>query len=154
MAVIRDAGKTDFVRNVLTKNNDANADDVNRAWKEAGREGSISDSLVQKTRAAMKLTKGRWPARKPGSGSAGAKGKSVVKKSAGRPAASADGMHQPATPAAPRGRLGSADRARALQELETGVDRLIFQSTGVGGLEEFEDVLRRARRVLVRTHEH
>ena len=48
MAAVRDQGKTAFVRDVLTKNNQANPKAVNEAWSAAGHEGSISTTLVNK----------------------------------------------------------------------------------------------------------
>src|SRR4051812_2444691 len=56
MAGVRSEGKSAFVREVLTKDSTASAQAVSDAWKAAGREGTISDSLVKKMRADMGLT--------------------------------------------------------------------------------------------------
>jgi hypothetical protein len=44
-------GKTAFVENFLTIDPDAAFAAVNRAWKSAGNDGSVSKSLVSKTRS-------------------------------------------------------------------------------------------------------
>ena len=49
-------GKTAFVEGFLTIDPDAALDAVNRAWKSAGNEGSVSESLVSKTRSQLRLT--------------------------------------------------------------------------------------------------
>jgi hypothetical protein len=52
-------GKTDFVKEFLNKNPQGNVKAVNEAWQAAGFEGTISPTLVKKTRAKMKLTGNR-----------------------------------------------------------------------------------------------
>ena len=52
----RDQGKSAFVRDVLTKDRQANHEAVNRAWTKAGHAGTISESLVSKIRSRMGLT--------------------------------------------------------------------------------------------------
>ena len=52
----RDQGKSAFVRDVLTKDRQANHEAVNRAWTEAGHAGTISESLVGKLRSELGLT--------------------------------------------------------------------------------------------------
>lgn len=51
----RNQGKTDFVRDVLTKNPRANAQTVKDEWLESGHEGTISETLVNKMRSEMGL---------------------------------------------------------------------------------------------------
>ena len=51
-----DQGKSAFVGDVLTKDNQANTEAVNRAWTKAGHAGTISESLVNKIRSRMGLT--------------------------------------------------------------------------------------------------
>jgi hypothetical protein len=48
--------KTEFAREYLTRNPKANHSAVNEAWKKAGREGSVSETLVYRIRSEMKLT--------------------------------------------------------------------------------------------------
>jgi hypothetical protein len=43
-------GKTEFVRDYPASHRDANFEQVNQAWSEAGKPGSISVSLVSKER--------------------------------------------------------------------------------------------------------
>ena len=153
MAVIRDQGKTTFAKEVLKKNNQANAKAVNDAWKQAGHEGSISDTLVNKVRSEMKLTgnirRGRRPA---GANGAPPKAKpSAVKKTAVARLPKANGRLQ-ATPAAPAVKPKAAVRYEALTDMEGQIDNMIFEVRSAGGLPEFEDALRAARRILVRSH--
>ena len=49
-------GKTPFVAEFLSVNPDATLATVNEAWKSAGNEGTVSESLVGKTRSKLKLT--------------------------------------------------------------------------------------------------
>src|SRR5918997_1894420 len=49
-------GKTTFVENFLTIDPDAAFAAVNRAWKSAGNDDSVSESLVSKTRSRLKLS--------------------------------------------------------------------------------------------------
>ena len=49
-------GKTAFVEKFLGTNRDAGHEAVNEAWKSAGKDGTISDSLVNKARSRLKLT--------------------------------------------------------------------------------------------------
>ena len=51
-----DQGKSAFVGDVLTKDNQANTEVVNRAWTKAGHGGTISESLVNQIRSRMGLT--------------------------------------------------------------------------------------------------
>lgn len=145
MAVVRDTQKTGFVKAVLAKNNAAKAEDVNKAWKEAGHTDSISDSLVSKTRSALKLTRKKRSSRlAEGAGAKTGATKALAKRTVD--------ATPPAASPAPRSRGAHAGRAQVLQELESVIDQLIFQSLAIGGLDEFEDALRKARRILVRSH--
>ena len=49
-------GKTSFVKEFLNKNHQGNTKSVNAAWQAAGFEGTISPTLVNKTRVKMNLT--------------------------------------------------------------------------------------------------
>ena len=48
-------GKTAFLEDFLPGDPDADFTAVNRAWKAAGNEGSVSESLVSKARSRLKL---------------------------------------------------------------------------------------------------
>ena len=47
---------------------------------------------------------------------------------------------------------GGADRTRVLTRLEGQIDELLFEIKMAGGLPEFEEALRRTRRILARSH--
>jgi hypothetical protein len=55
-ATARSLGKTGFVKEFLNDNPQANARAVNEAWKEAGFEGTISNTLVTRMRSELGLT--------------------------------------------------------------------------------------------------
>src|SRR4051794_25332285 len=86
-------GKTPFVEQFLQANRAANLDAVNEAWKSAGNQGTVSESLVSKVRsrlnsAGKKRANGgateeaAAPAAKPKSSPKGAKGKAKAKPEA------------------------------------------------------------------------
>src|SRR5271157_2107496 len=54
-AKTRDQGKTSFVKELLIDHPTANTKAVNKAWSAAGMEGTISETLVNKTRSHMGL---------------------------------------------------------------------------------------------------
>ena len=55
-ATKRDRGKTTFVKEYLNDHPHANPKGVNEAWTEAGMEGTISETLVNKMRSTMGLS--------------------------------------------------------------------------------------------------
>jgi hypothetical protein len=155
-ATERGLNKSGFIREVLTKNPTATAPLVNQAWAEAGREGSISETLVNKLRSEMGLSgnlRGRPRAASAAQAGEKANGRKrrrrVSAKANGRSRTPADGS--PAAPAAER-KPRSGERGRMLEEVEGDIDRLIFKLMIVGGMADVEDALRRVRRVVVRSH--
>ena len=162
MAVLQVPSKSAFTRDVLTKNNQASFKAVNEAWKEAGHEGSISDALVKQVRSEMKLTRNARLGPKAAGGDASAQKttgappltKSVVaKRPVGRPP-KANGKHEPAlTATGPKPKLTSGNRSGSLTKLEGKIDDMIFEIKSAGGFPEFEETLRKARRILARSHE-
>ena len=162
----KDQGKSAFVRDVLTKDRRANHEAVNRAWTEAGHAGTISESLVGKLRSELGLTS------QPRAGarvteSAESAGRSAApatrrgtgpKQGGGRPPAQGDERPVPPVPASeaePQGagpQSGGDDRTRVLTRLEGQIDELLFAIKVAGGLPEFEEALRRTRRILARSH--
>ncbi|MGA9923608.1 MAG: hypothetical protein WBQ29_09400, partial [Isosphaeraceae bacterium] len=58
-----------------------------------------------------------------------------------------EGLERPAEPWAAGG-----DRTRVLIRLESEIDGLLHEIKMTGGLPEFEETLRKARRILVRSH--
>ena len=162
----RDQGKSTFVRDVLTKDRQANTEAVNRAWTAAGHAGTISESLVGKLRSQLGLTGQPRPgARVPESAeSAGqsaapaARRGTGPKKGGGRTPAQGDERPVPqvtASEAEPQGsgsQSGGDDRTRVLTRLEGQIDEMLFAIKVAGGLPEFEEALRRTRRILARSH--
>jgi hypothetical protein len=162
----RDEGKSAFVGDVLTKDNQANTEAVNLAWTEAGHEGTISESLVNKIRSRMGLT-GQQRPRARVTESAGSAEQPVApatrrrtgpKRVGGRSPAKGNGRHVPQvteSEAGPQGagsQSGGNDRTRVLTRLEGQIDEMLFEIKVAGGLPEFEEALRRARRILARSH--
>jgi hypothetical protein len=147
----RNQGKTEFVREVLSGDIYANATVVNDAWQASGRDGSISDTLVNKMRSELGLTGNLRGNRPKGSATeAAAKPKYTGKKRGRKPksevptitVASGNGMPV----AEPRAKSGS--RTSQLTSLETDLDVLLFKVMNLGGLEEIENNLRRTRRLI------
>jgi hypothetical protein len=134
-------GKTSFLKEFLNDHPEGNVKAANEAWTAAGFDGTISETLVYKTRASLGLT-----GNLSGKTEAVAEGKATpTGKKRGRP------RKEPTAPVTgqPRGR--KSNRSLALNELEADIDRLIFKVMGVGDLTEIEDSLRQARRQLYAT---
>ena len=131
-------GKTTFLKEFLHDNPQGNVKAANEAWQAAGYDGTISETLVYKTRASLGLT-----GNLSGKTKAAAEGKATpTGKKRGRP------RKEPTAPVTgqPRGRKSAS--TLALTELEADIDRLIFKVMGVGDLTEIEESLRQARRQL------
>ncbi|MBX6312107.1 MAG: hypothetical protein IRY99_04190 [Isosphaeraceae bacterium] len=139
MATSPAPSKSAFIEEQLRRNSHATEKEINQAWKEAGYEGSISGTLVYRIKDRLGLTgKHRSSGRRP-----------RMKTAARRePAAEPSREAAPATEPMARGK----GQGRVLDELEADLDNLIFRLKGLGGLEEVEEALRRARRLLVRSH--
>lgn len=158
MVAVKSEGKSEFVKDVLSKNSKANAQAVNDAWKAAGHAGTISTTLVQKMRAGMGLTSRRKP-RKPAVASGAVKktrlASSKIAPKRGRPKKATptpitNGTHEGMAPVRPTKAAGGANDRR-LAELEGEIDQLIFRLISLGGLPEVEETLRQARRLLIRS---
>ncbi len=132
----RDQGKTSFVKEFLSVHPLGNVKAVNEAWLAAGMKGTISPTLVNKTRASLGLT-------------GNLRGKSKTKATTtgtrrGRPPKETTAAVNGKPAGQPRGR--KSDRTHALLGVEAEIDRLIFQVMGIGNLPEIETALREARR--------
>lgn len=155
VAKVKNEGKTAFVKEVLAKDDKANSQAVNDAWTAAGHEGTISTTLVQVIRAKLGLTGNTRAGRKPSDGrtTPGTERKNTRTSSSNRsPKSPRNGRsivsaHDSGTTS------NSSGRIRVLTRLEGQIDELIFEVKGVGGLREFEETLRKARRILVRSYE-
>jgi hypothetical protein len=129
-------GKTMFVKEFLNDHPQSNVDTVIEAWQAAGFNGTISATLVNKTRSMLGLTGNlRGMPKTSTNGRAMSTGKKV-----GRPPKQTTAA---ATNVQPRG-----NRSTVLNDLETDIDRLIFKAMVIGDLTEIEVSLRRARRLL------
>jgi hypothetical protein len=156
----RKEGKTPFVKEVLAKNPRANAAAVNVAWKAAGKDGTISATLVNKLRSTLGLAgnlrarrtkRDRFPSAEKASYAGNKRGRKPKNlTTAGFMMSPARGngrtINQGARPLGPRGRP-TAPRY-ALEEVEADIDRLIFKVMALGGMSALEDKLRQARRLL------
>ena len=130
-------GKTSFVKEFLHDHPEGNVKAVNEAWTAAGFDGTISETLVYKTRASLGLTGNLSGKTKKSEAKAPSTGKKL-----GRPRKETTAQ----VTGQPRGR--KSNRSLALNELEADIDRLIFKVMGVGDLTEIEDSLRGVRRLL------
>ena len=135
MAMGKAEGKSGFLKEFLVDNPDAAKEAIDAAWQEAGHEGTISTSLISKVRRDLEQ-----------GGKGVAKGKSRPR---GAPAKASRGpvTASSAAPEAPGG-----DRAGVLMRLEGALDDMLHEIKLTGGLPEFEETLRRARRILVRSY--
>jgi len=138
-------GKTMFVKEFLNDHPQGNVDAVNEAWTAAGFEGTISRTLVDKTRALLGLTGKLSGKTKKTRTSTKAKTTPTGKKR-GRPRKETTATVTGEPAGQPRGRESA--RSVALTDLEADIDRLIFKAMAFGDLTEIEDTLRRARRLL------
>jgi hypothetical protein len=130
----RGQGKSQFLKEYLHDNPRATARAVNEAWRSAGMDGSISESLVNNMRSKLGLT-GNLRARSKGTKKAAQKGGKAVasgKGTTGKP-------------------LQLNTRSRQIADLESEIDRLIFKAMHIGGLARIEESLRETRRLLYRT---
>jgi hypothetical protein len=145
-------GKRAFVEKYFVSNPGGNLESVNKAWTAAGNEGTVSESLVGKVRSNLGLTgKKATEVSRPIEVSAKAKTPPKPKK------VSKTVKHAPPTtngsvaPAAVIAATGHDEDV--LDELEEGIDELIHRLRELGGKPDVVKALRRARRLLVRSHE-
>ena len=145
-------GKGTFVREFFANNHDANEQSVNEAWASEGREGTISVSLISKIKAELGLTNRGKGAGRPKSDPAAkvkgrGKGRKPSKKGGGASHAPAALRATQRTPqAAPIG-------SDMMDELEGDLDDLIQKIKEAGEMLDVVKLLRRARRIIVRSHE-
>jgi hypothetical protein len=128
-------GKTMFVKEFLHDHPEGNVAAVNKAWQSAGFHGAISQTVFFKVKASLGLTGNlRVKTTKPKISATGKKRETLRKETA------ATVNVQP--------RISNSARTVELNALEADIDRLLFKAMGIGDLEEIEDTLRRARRLL------
>jgi hypothetical protein len=149
----RNQGKSAFIKELLFDNPKANVTAVNEAWKAAGMEGKISDSLVNKQRSELGLTGNLRKGRRPASG------KNAANTAKTKKVATTTKIARKAHNEARRGvrapvtKSRGADLDLVIADVERDIDGLIFKLMEVGGLLDIEDALRVVRRQLVlRSH--
>jgi len=163
MATVKTEGKSGFLKEFFMDHPEAGKEAVEKAWREFGNEDSISASLIHKVRAALGLTGKARKAKATATASArtGKRSSATPKlstrrtgpKGGGRTAARAKGGHvkegleRPTEP-----RAAGDKRTRVLIGLEGQIDEMIHEVKLAGGLPEFEESLRKARRILARSH--
>ena len=165
MATLREKtdGKSVFLKKYLVETPDAGKEAVEAAWRAAGHEGTISPSLVQHVRSEMGLAGNIKTRRKPAEGNGASeqppaapeakKRATGPKRKAAGPSPKTNGKHAPeesARQAEPPAK--GDDRIRVLVRLEGEIDDMIHEVKVAGGLPEFEEALRKARRILARSH--
>jgi hypothetical protein len=163
MAVVTSEGKSAFLKEFFVDHPNAKGGEINEAWRAAGNQGSISSSLISTVRSSLGLKgKGQSKAKvkvsvgasKRSSAAPKSNGRKAGPESGGRTRVRADGKPTPEVSERPvRSRATGDDRTRLLTTLEGQIDEMLFEIKVAGGLPEFEEALRRARRVLARSHE-
>jgi hypothetical protein len=157
----KDEGKSMFLKEYLADHPDAGKEAIDQAWRGAGHEGTISTSLIGKLRRDLGRTGKRTDKAKSRVGVETGKRPSAGSKSdarAGGPEVEArtpekenvpvtQGLERHAEPPPAGG-----DRTQVLIRLEGALDDLLHEIKLAGGLPEFEETLRRARRILARSH--
>ena len=144
--------KSAFAEEVLGREPKANVAAINRAWAAAGHEGKISDSIIYKAKRDLGLS-GRPSPDAPASAgvsmpeaseaaTAGGIGEETPQQSTGpeTPTDSAPGSET----------IAPVDMGRVVDEVEAGIDDLMFMLKVNGGMPEVEAALRAARRLLTR----
>lgn len=132
--------KSAFVQETLGRDPSANVKEVNRLWSEAGHEGKISDSIFYKAKREIGQP-GEAAADEPASA---AEPESRPSAGGGEAVPQSPEVGQSAAP----GKLG-----QVVDEVEAGIDDLMFTLKASGGMPEVEAALRAARRLLVRGQE-
>ena len=139
--------KTSFITAHLEKNPTANRKSVIEAWTKAGHKGTVSTTLVSKMRRDLGLAgnlRGR-PRLAELNGSNGApkiKSERATAKKLTRDQANA----KPGSAVATKPTTGQ--HSRMIDEVEAGIDHLMFTLKVNGGMPEVEAALRAARRLL------
>ena len=123
--------KSAFVEEVLGRDPQANSKAVNQAWSAAGYEGSVSDPTYYKVKNRL-----------------AASSESVASRSS-----EAKSSRDSTTKALGGKSSHSGEKGRMVDEVEAGIDDLMFRLKTSGGMPEVEAALRAARRLLVRNQE-
>lgn len=133
---------------MLGREPQANLKAINRAWASAGHEGSISPSIFYKVKRELVVTGEPSPVTSQPEASDGGPAIGVGEVPLQR-------TNQRETPTVPPswGQPGvSGDLGRVVDEVEAGIDELMFTLKVNGGMPEVEAALRAARRLLTRSN--
>ncbi len=140
---VRNEGKSQFVKEQLKRDPKANTHKINLAWSNAGKDGEISATLVNKLRSALGYAGNLRKSRK----ARGVVQVAVVGRRGRKPKAS------PVVAVAPREPVTAARAeapARGIDSVEADIDRLLFKVMSIEGMAAVESELRQARRELYR----
>ena len=136
--------KSAFVEEWLRRNPGANVAAVNRAWSEAGHEDSISDSVFYKIKRERVQ-----PAESTSNGASDVE-TSVAESLPSRAPQPSNGRHRASDKSATTESAGSGLSEKLVDEVEAGIDDLMFKIKLNGGMPEVEEALRSARRMMTR----
>jgi hypothetical protein len=142
--------KSAFVGEVLGREPEANVAAINRAWASAGHEGTISDSIYYKVKRELGVTGESAPPApvKPEKSEAGPSPVETVET----PQFSNGPETATASPVG-GGSGATGGLGRVVDQVEAGIDELMFTLKVNGGMPEVEAALRAARRLLTRSQE-
>ncbi len=143
--------KSAFLRELFPKNPALTLEGATEAWQKAGNEGEVSSSLYYNIKRAATGGAGGGgaaPSKPKPKASKGSKSK-PVSQAVGEARTESNGN---ATRTAVR-ESASGDRERVLDRVEDRIDDLIGELKQLGGLDDALEALRKARRVVVRSHE-
>src|SRR5439155_20198044 len=139
-------GKSGFLKEFFVDHPGARKDEIDRAWREAGNGGTISESLISKVRSGLGLKgKRRGTARAKGSTGAGKRSSAAPKskggrtgpKAAGGTAAKANGRLVTGAPGRPaERRTGGDNRTRVFVRVEGQIDGMLHEVGLAGGAPE------------------
>jgi hypothetical protein len=163
MAMVKGEGKAGFLKEFFVDHPDTDKAAIDEAWQAAGNEGTISGSTIYNVRRDLGLIdKSRGKRRAKAGVRAGRQSSAAAKSEARKPGRKANGRAETqanvrtaaaAVEPAAKVRAKGAGRARTLIELEGQLDEMIYRISSDGALPEFEEALRKARRILIRSHQ-
>jgi hypothetical protein len=160
--------RAEFLRDLFQKNPKVNEQEANAAWREAGNEGTISKNTLYNYRSEFK----KQSALGRGVDEATPQNFTVRSRSNSRGTRSRkttgpveqavvqgdkkDAVAEPelrSKPEVGRKPAQTEDQGRVLDDVEAGIDDLIFKLKEIGGRTDVLEALRKARRVLARSHD-
>ena len=141
--------KSAFLRDLFRKDPGVNLKDAEKAWTEAGNDGPISSSSFYNARNELKKGTGTTAAADKPKPKPAPKGPKAKKSTDPGQAAPPEVNGQAPTQASVASSR-TPDSSRVFDEVEDGIDDLIFKLKGLGGVPEVQEALRAARRMLGR----